>query len=102
MKRNNWISVLLLIFFNGEGKILYFEYWNTKYSLFTFFLLADGCRFFCHKILKKPSSNRQKLSYSVQAKESTHKQTKMLISLEYQVHMDRSNNDMSIFIVLVL
>ena len=46
LKRNNWISVLLLLCFNGEGKILYFEYWNDKYSLFNFFLLADGCRFF--------------------------------------------------------
>ena len=53
---------------------------------------------------KKPSSNRQKLSYSDQAKESTHKrkQTKILISLEYQVDMDRSTNVMSILIVLVL
>ena len=51
LKRNNWISVLILICFNGEGKILYFEYWNAKYSLFIFFLLADGYRFFfCHKI----------------------------------------------------
>ena len=53
---------------------------------------------------KKPSSNRQKLSYSDQAKESTHKrkQTKIRVSLEYQVDIDRSNNVMSIFIVLVL
>ena len=66
--------------------------------------MVAGFFFFCHKILKKPSSNRQKLSYSDQAKESAHKrkQTKILISLEYQVDMDRSNNVMSIFIVLVL